>query len=267
MRSTYRRLVTCSTSGFPRRIAQVLPSIAAVAVVASLGVAQPASATQTARLSAKFAPERLGAPTSMSIAFQILASTGIPSPLTGVQLRYPANVGLATSGLGTATCEPATLELDGPAGCPRDSIMGSGEAVARFRVGPEVFTEGASLGIVAGPSQEGLLGLLVSATGISPVATRIIMSSVLRAGEIALAVPLVPSLPEGEDVSVVAVRATLGGKLLYSEHARGRQVSYRPRGISLPRRCPRGGFPFSARFTFLDGTQAEARTAVACPNR
>jgi hypothetical protein len=235
--------------------------------MASIGGTQPASASQTARLSAKFTPERLGAPTSMSVGFQILASTGIPSPLTAVQLRYPANLGLATSGLGTATCAPATLELNGPAGCPRNSIMGVGEAVARFRIGPEVFTESASLGVVAGPSQEGLLGLLISATGISPVATRIVMPSVLHPGEIALAVPLVPSLPEGEDVSVVSVRAVLGGKLLYAERVHGRQISYRPKGLSLPRRCPRGGFPFSARFTFLDNTRAEAHTTVACPRK
>jgi hypothetical protein len=241
--------------------------IGLLAIAGCLGGASSASAAQTARLSAKFVPERLGAPTSMSVGFQILASTGIPSPLTGVQLRYPANLGLATSGLGTATCDSATLELSGPAGCPRNSIMGSGEASARFRIGPEVFSESASLGIAAGPAQGGFLGLLVSATGISPVATRIVMSSVLRPGEIELTVPLVPSLPEGEDVSVVAVHATLGGNLTYLERRNGRQVSYRPRGISLPRRCPRGGFPFSARFTFLDATHASAQATVRCPAR
>jgi hypothetical protein len=248
-------------------IARCLPLVAASVIAGCLGGWSSASAAQTARLSAKFTPERLGAQTSMSIGFQILASTSIPSPLTGVQLRYPANLGLATSGLGTATCEPATLELSGPAGCPRNSIMGSGEASARFRIGPEVFTENASLGVVAGPPQQGLLQLLVSATGISPVATRIVMASVLHPGEIALAVPLVPSLPEGEDVSVVAVHATLGGDLTYLERSHGRQVSYRPKGIALPRRCPRGGFPFSARFTFLDATQARARATVRCPAR
>jgi hypothetical protein len=241
--------------------------VVAAGLVASLTAPAPAVAVQTARLSAKFTPERLGAPTSMSVGFQILASTGIPSPLTGVQLRYPANLGLATSGLGTAICQTAALELSGPVGCPRNAIMGSGEASARFRIGPEVFNESASLGIVAGPAQDGFLRLLVSATGLSPVATRIVMSSVLRPGEIALTVPLVPSLPEGEDVSVVAVHATLGGNLAYLERSHGRLVSYRPRGISLPRRCPPGGFRFSARFEFLDTTQASARTVVHCPAR
>jgi hypothetical protein len=226
-------------------------------------MATPAGAAQTARLSAKFRPERLGAPTSMTVGFHIFAAGGIPSPLTGVRLRYPANLGLATSGLGTAVCQPAALARSGPGRCPRNSTMGSGEALARFRIGPEVFTESATLGIVAGPPQRGFLSLLVSATGLSPVAARIVMSSVLKPGLIELSVPLVPSLPEGEPVSVVSVHATLGGNLRYVEQRRG--VTYRPKGISLPQRCPRGGFAFSARFTFLDATGATAHTIVPCP--
>ena len=93
------------------------------------------------------------------------------------------------------------------------------------------------------------------------------MSSVLSAGLIDLTVPLVPSLPEGEDVAVTSVRATLGGNLSYVERSHGREISYRPKGISLPRRCPRGGFPFSATFTFLDGTGASASASVPCPRR
>jgi hypothetical protein len=241
-----------------------------LALVATLAVgAAPASATaaQTARLSARFTPERLGAPTSMMVSFRIFSASGIPSPLTGVRLHYPQNLGLAISGLGTAICEPAVLELNGPAGCPRDSTMGSGEAFARFQIGPEVFSESATLGVVAGPEQEGFLGLLVSATGLSPVAARIVMSSVLEPGLITLSVPLVPSLPEGQPVSVIGVDATLGGKLVYTRSVRGRIVRYRPRGISLPRRCPPGGFRFSASFSFLDGTSASAAYSVSCPRR
>ncbi len=145
--------------------------------------------------------------------------------------------------------------------------MGSGEAFARFRIGPEVFSESAKLGVVAGPEQGGFLGLLVSATGRSPVSTTIVMSSVLEPGLIALSVPLVPSLPEGEPVSVIGVNATLGGELVYTRKVRGRVVRYRPRGISLPRRCPSGGFRFSASFSFLDGTSARASYSAACPRR
>jgi hypothetical protein len=235
------------------------------AVIASVsGVAE---ASQTASISARFTPEHLGKPTTVSLGFKVMSDSGaIPSPLTAIDLRYPANLGIVTSGLGTATCEPEALEEHGPAGCPTNSVMGSGTALARFQIGPNVFSETASLGIVAGPPQSGYVRLLVSATGISPVAARIVMSSLLERGRLRVAVPLVPSLPEGSDVAVVAVRATLGGKLTYYERRHGRRVAYRPRGIGLPRRCPKGGFRFAASFSFEDGSDAGAHTVVGCPN-
>jgi hypothetical protein len=203
----------------------------------------------------------------LSIGFQILASSGLPSPLTGVRLSYPRNLGLATSGLGIATCQPERLQETGPAGCPANSQMGLGSAMVRFRVGPELFNETATIGLVAGPSSDGYIHMLVSATGVSPVGARVVMESVLRPNQLALTVPLVPSLPEGEDVSVVSVRATLGGNLAYLEKVHGRMIKYRPKGVLLPRSCPRGGFAFAATFTFLDGTEASANNTVPCPRR
>jgi hypothetical protein len=91
------------------------------------------------------------------------------------------------------------------------------------------------------------------------------MSTLLTPGRLQLNVPLVPSVPEGPDVSVVRVQATLGGHLTYYEQVHGRTLAYRPRGIGLPRTCPRGGFKFAAAFAFLDGTYASARTTVSCP--
>ncbi len=237
------------------------------ATVALAALASVAQATQTASMSARFTPEHLGKATALALGFRVASDSGaIPSPLTAIDFRYPANIGIVTSGLGTATCEPEALEEHGPAGCPANSIMGRGSAVARFAIGPNVFSETASLGIVAGPSADGQVRLLVSATGISPVAARIVMSSLLEAGRLRIAVPLVPSLPEGSDVAVVAVHATLGGKLRYYETRQGRRVAYRPRGIGLPRRCPKGGFRFAASFSFEDGSDAGAHTVVRCPN-
>ena len=243
-----------------------LRRVLALAPLLCVALAGPAEAAQTARISARFTPERLGQPTTVSLGFQILASGGgLPSPLTSVDLRYPSNLGLATSGLGVATCQESALEYSGPAGCPANSRMGSGSAIVKFKIGPEIFTETARLGLVAGPSQNGYIKLLVSATGESPVAARIVMSTLLTPGHLRLTVPLVPSLPEGPDVSVVRVQAMLGGNLTYYENVHGRMLAYRPRGIRLPRTCPRGGFKFAASFSLLDGTHARARTAVACP--
>ncbi len=53
----------------------------------------------------------------------------------------------------------------------------------------------------------------------------------------------------------------------YYRQFRGKSTPYHPRGVRLPRRCPRGGFPFAANFTFQDGAHTVARTTVPCPAR
>jgi hypothetical protein len=203
---------------------------------------QSARATQSASIAAAFAPERLGAPTTVSLGFRIAAEAGqVPSPLTGVDFRYPADLGIATSGLGTASCAIARLEADGPAICPADSRMGSGSAAVEIPVGGEVETETASLALLAAPSQGGYVRLLVVATGRSPVIARVLMSSLLLNGGLRLTVPLVESLPGAPDVSVVEARVTLGGDLTYYERRHGRTIAYHPPASCCPGAVPRAG--------------------------
>lgn len=227
-----------------------------------------ASATQLTSISAGFSPERLGAHTAISLGFDVRTADGsLPSALTGIAFHYPPDLGIGTSGLGLATCSPDKLSLDGPKACPANSIMGNGSALVEFQVSPEVSEETAEIALVAGPSQNGYLKLLISATGTYPVAARIVMSTLLLPGQLRISVPLVPGLPEGPDVAVVRARVTIGGNLTYYERAHGRRVAYRPSGIELPRHCPRGGFRFRASFSFLDGAKTQAQTVVKCPRK
>jgi hypothetical protein len=69
-------------------------------------------------------------------------------------------------------------------------------------------------------------------------------------------------------VSIVSVQTTIGpSHLTYYKHVHGRRVAFRPRGVSVPERCPHGGFPFAAEFTFQDGSTATGVTTVPCPPR
>jgi hypothetical protein len=238
--------------------------ILAAAVTLYLTLAAGARGAQTASMSAKFAPEKLGAPTSLSLGFQ-LGGDGLPPPLTAVDVHYPANLGLLTSGLGLASCDPVQLEEHGPSICPPNSLMGRGSALAKVPLGSEVLAETAQIALVAGPSQDGSLRILISATGLSPVAGGFVMPTLLLAGRMHITVPLVPTLPGAPDLSVVRIQTTLGGNLTYYQRAHGKMVAYRPNGIGLPKRCPRGGFKFAATFAFLDRTTAAAHTAVGCP--
>jgi hypothetical protein len=227
-----------------------------------------AGAAQKVTISAGFAPERLGAATTLSLGFRIASTEGaLPSPLTGIDLHYPPDLGLATSGLGVATCDPAQLEAVGATVCPANSLMGYGSALVEFQIGVEFRDETAQLDLFAGPSQNGYVRILVYAVGITPIDAQILFSTLLLPGQLQFDVPVVPGIPEGPDVSVIRVRTTLGGDLTYYRYAHGRRVAYRPAGVGLPPTCPRGGFRFAATFSFLDGTRANAGTTVPCPVR
>jgi hypothetical protein len=236
-------------------------------------VPSTALATQSVKLSAGFSPDRPGASTTISFGFQISAEhSQIPSPLTGIDLRYPADLGLGTSDLGLATCLPSSLQIFGPAGCPANSRMGYGSAFAEIPIGPVLVGEPASITLLAGPAQEGHLDFLVYALAEIPVYAQIIFSALLLpepapfGGRLHFDVPLVPSLPEAPDVAVVRLRTTLGSRgLTYYERVHGKTIAYRPNGILLPSSCPRGGFPFAANLSFQDGTHAHAATRVPCP--
>ncbi len=218
-------------------------------------------------MSARFTPERLGAPTALSLGFWIPAAGGSSSALSAMQLAYPADLGLATSGLGLASCAPSQLEAVGPSACPADSRMGFGSATVQLRLAVETVGEQVSLEVFAAPSPDGYLHVLVYGSGVFPVYAQVVLSGVLRGGQLTIVVPPIPSFPEAPDVQVTEMRLTLGGRLTYYERVAGKVVAYRPPGVGLPTRCPDGGFLFAATFAFVDGAEARAHTAVPCPRR
>lgn len=253
-----------------------LATVLACALVLGCACA-PAAArgAPSVRLTATLTPERLGQGTTIAFEVEIAAARGrVPPPLSEIELRYPSDLGIATSGLGIETCAAATLEASGPGGCPPDSVMGSGSALAEIAFGPEMIDESALVTILRAPTRGGRLALLLYVNGATPVEARIVLPSLLLAapapfgGLLDIGVPLVPSLPGAPPVAVVRLRATIGaGGITYYERVRGRTIAYHPRGVQLPDRCPRGGFPFAARLRFADGSAAGARAAVPCPRR
>lgn len=232
-----------------------------------------AGAAPRARLTAKLTPEHLGGGTTVGFTLRVLAPADtVPPPLTEVDLRYPRNLGFATSGLGLEPCAPARLEAFGPRACPPDSVMGVGSAVAEIAVGPGIVHERAYLSVYRAPTENGRIAMLFYANGRGPLETRVLLPSLLLAapapfgGRVRIDVPLIPGLPETPDVAVVRLTAMLGplGVSAYEEEY-GRTATYRPRGVQLPDSCPRGGFPFAAQLSFLGGGSATAQTVVACP--
>ncbi len=246
-----------------------------VACLASACLPARALATPAVSLHAAFAPETLGQPTTVNFRVQIAPTTELlPPPLTEADIRYPAGLDISLSGLGIETCSAQTLELSGPQGCPADSLMGEGRAIAEFPVKHEVFRETAQIAIVRTAEQEGRLAMLLYVYDETAVSAQLILPSQLFPGVrpfgglLEIHVPLVTTLPEAPDLAVAEIQLVLGPKdLVYYERAHGKEIHYKPTGIKLPERCPRGGFPFTIELGFLGGSHASGRTAVACPVR
>lgn len=256
-----------------RRLSQPAGRLSACAIPAACAIvlATAAHAAQSAKLHVALTPKRLGGPAALRIAIQIDTPSGsVPSPLTALDLLYPGELGIATSGLGLAACTQAELEILGPDDCPANSRVGEGTATAEIPIGPELVSETAQVTIVRAPAPGGTLALRFYATGETPINAQIVFPGLLntapRHSRLHIDVPLVPSLPEGPNVAIVDLQAVLGPRsLTYYEHVHGRLIGYHPRGILLPDRCPRGGFRFTAVLYFEDGSHTSSSTAVPCP--
>lgn len=238
-------------------------------------IAVPASATAapTVVLHTSFSPNRLGASTTIGFGFDIAGPNGsIPPPLRSVSLKLPPGINYLTTTLGLAICQPAALLERGLAGCSPNSRLGFGSAYVEVPFGETSGHEIPDIQALMGPPHNGNIVVLFYADGREPVYAQLVFAGELIAGTQTLggslnaAVPLVPSVPAGPPVSIVNVRTTIGpAHLTYYEHVHGRTISFHPRGVSVPARCPRGGFVFSAAFSFDDGTSAVANSIVPCP--
>jgi len=186
----------------------------------------------------------------------------------------PAGMNYTTTTLGLAICQPAALIAEGLPGCPANSRLGYGSADVEVPFGTGSGHEIPEVQAVAGPSPKGNLVVLFYANGLYPVDAQLsFLGEVLPASgrfgsQLDATVPLVTSVPGGPDVSVVSVKSTIGPEhLTYYKHVHGHLVPFHPRGVGVPERCPRGGFPFKAEFAFEDGSHTSASTTVPCPAR
>jgi hypothetical protein len=252
------------------RSAQLLLALAllAAALTSPVAVAAP-----QAEMTAKLRPEKLGAPTAVSVAFHLRPGPGEALPaLSEFALRLPRGMGFAASQLGLATCSPARLLSSGADGCPRESLMGNGSAQVRVPFGTQVVSETARVSIFMAQPVDEKTTTLFYFDGKRPVIAPIVLQSQVVTPEgssnsiLDTNVQPIPSTPDGPEASLVALRSTLGpASLRYHRQVGGRRVSYRPEGLRIPARCPRGGFPFDASFRFRDAGQVYAHTTVPCP--
>jgi hypothetical protein len=233
-----------------------------------------ASGAPTVKLSARFDPNRLGVPTTIHFGITVSDSTGrVPAPITELDLSLPAEMGLASSTLGLAVCEPSRLLTRGPVACPANSRVGYGHALGLIQAEGEAIPEAAQVQAFLGPPISEDEQVLFHVEAEEPVSAELVFSGRLVpaqsrrfSGELDTPIPLIETWPAGPYISVTRFDSSLGPQgLVYYHHVDGSGVPFHPRGIAVPPTCPRGGFPFAANLSFLGGSQVHARAAVPCP--
>jgi hypothetical protein len=215
----------------------------------------------------------LGASTTIGFGFEVRTADGLaPPPLVGLDLHMPKGMSYINTTLGLAICSRRTLEAKGVGGCPTNSKLGSGSAYVEVPFGSGAGRELPAITAWMGPPKDENMVVLFYVDGKTPVYGQFIFDGEVLPQEgifgsqLATVVPLVKSVPGGPDVSIVKANATIGPKgLVYYHRVHGRRRRFQPRGIAVPLHCPAGGFPFSATFSFQDGSTAQASTTVPCP--
>jgi hypothetical protein len=202
----------------------------------------------------------LGAPTALEAELKISGNEygGFASPLTGVKVYTPAGATVTTKGF--ATCSEAILKEKGAEGCPKKSFaspVGEANGVVSFgesRVHEKVTVQGffASGG-----------ALLFYVVGNTPASIELIAKGTLQPatapyGKVFVSeVPLIESVPGALDGSAEQIKVKVG-----AAYKKGKKlVSY----ATVPKTCPKGGFPIKAELSFLSGETVTAEYKAPCP--
>ncbi len=184
---------------------------------------------------------------------------GVVSQITHVNFYLPAGAKINQTGF--VTCPPATLENIGPSGCPKKSQASPvGSAGVVDPIGGELVKENATLQAFFAPSG----GLQFYADAASPISAQLLVakghfvSAAAPYGmELSTEVELVKSVPGAPPVSTESINIKVG-----SAYKKGKKtISYG----TLPKTCPKGGFPVKSEMTFASGAIVDQRIQGAMP--
>ncbi|MBB4662794.1 hypothetical protein [Conexibacter arvalis] len=262
----------------------VLAALAAM-IAAGVGAAAAGAASDPGvRLTAAFPRDaRLGAETPVAVGLKI-APRHLPAPVEELRLRFPDTLGIATSGLGAATCSRPAADFEKVmiaavrlAGCSPNAVMGRGTARAEVRLGGHdrasslVIPELANVTMLAAPFRADRFGLLFLANGQRPFGVTLAFAGEIGpaprpfGGSLVMRVPPVPNQFDAV-VALTQIAFEIGARDIRYRRGSGARASwYRPEGIVLPRRCPRAGFRFELELRLADGRRPRASAVAPCP--
>jgi hypothetical protein len=232
---------------------------AAIALGSACLVCAPAQGATEASLTASLSHGRSRAHTTLTLTVHLAGSAGaVPPPLSRAVLRLPAGLGLEIPRL--RSCSAALLIARGVHGCPAQSLIGEGYALVEGELGAKTLEAPVELHAFLGPPHNLQPTFEILSEGTSPISTQVLFTASAQPAappygeELVMSVPPVSAAPDEPNLSLLTFSLTIGGR-----------ATDRAATVRLPSRCPTGGLPFAAEFTYADGSTGSARTAARCP--
>lgn len=246
--------------------------------MALLGLTSIAQAAPTVSIKAKIVPipinpnspkktfpktgNILGAPAALEGEMTIKGTEyfGGPSPITSVVVYLPKGVKLNPKAF--SICSKAILESHEVQKCPKRSIASpKGEVTGMVSFGASrvfekttlqaFFSAGNKLTFFAEGREPALIEVL-SEAGFFP-------ASGVYSQKLVAAVPLVQTVPEAPYASEMSIKVKVG-----AAYKKGKKlISYG----TVPKKCPKGGFPGQVEVKFLSGESTTNTIKVPCPKK
>jgi hypothetical protein len=265
-----RKGIDASTSSRPTGVACTLAValticaalVAPVRVNAS-GAARTAAAPEatSATLTPTFSPSRPGAKGALTLAIQYTGGVmGMPVPVHRSVVSLPRGLVLEIPSL--RSCSAARLRAHGPDSCPPQSLVGRGHALAEALAGSEVISEEVALWAFIGPPQGNTPTVELVGEGSTPVPAQLVITGTILPArppygeQLVIPFPPIPSLPSLSETALANLSLTIGAS---SPH------SARDANTVVVPRCPAGGWPFAAAFTYADGSSDSTVARQPCP--
>ncbi len=235
---------------------------AVIALTICAGLSASAQAQTFASIAPSLSPDRLGAKAALTFTISYAGGeSGVPSPVRQSVLQFPAGLSLDIPNL--RSCSIARLRARGASGCPTQSEIGSGHALAEVHAGTGILTEDITLWAFLGPPDNLQPTFEILAQGYTPLDERMVLTGAVlpdRAPygeELVMSVPPIPTLELEPDASLVSFSLTIGASMRHRKH--------NANTVLIPSSCPTGGFPFAAEFTYADGSSGSALATAGCP--
>jgi hypothetical protein len=169
--------------------AQIAARTVVLALAICAGLVATAQATTSATISPSLFPDRLGAKGALVFTIRYTGDeSGVPSPVRRSVWRFPAGLSVEIPHL--RSCTTARLRARGASGCPPQSQIGSGHALAEVHAGSQIITEGITLWVFVGPLRNIQPTFEILGQGYTPFDERLVFT-----GEV-----LPDRTPYGEDL-------------------------------------------------------------------